>query len=194
MKKKKEGKEMYEKNGKEDNFPAMDDCQEGSQQHHHQHPSQNILEWVFLLTRCKDGFYKQITRDNWEQINMALPVPAFLIIYGPDNVIKISNVAKSKTVEEIRERVSDFTTRLRIPCYCDVSINAFVQWSFHHCRGIHTLLFGNLRNRLQFSFFSSDPGSIFATSPRPKLTQNCLVDRVPIWLKKSSESLSICIR
>ena len=25
------GKEMFEENGKEDNFPAMDDCQEGGQ-------------------------------------------------------------------------------------------------------------------------------------------------------------------
>ena len=48
-----------------------------------------------------------------------------LIIYGPDNVIKISNVDKSKTEGEIRERVSDFTTRVRIPCYCDVSVKAF---------------------------------------------------------------------
>ena len=136
------GKGKVWKKGKENiNFPAMDDCQEGGHQRHHQHPSQNILKWVFLLTRCIDDFYKQITRDNWwEQINVALPVPAFLIIYGSYNVIKISNVAKSKTEEEIPERVSDFTTRVRIPCYCDVSINAFVQWSFRYCRGIRALL------------------------------------------------------
>ena len=41
------------KNGKEDNFPAMDDCQGGGHQHDHQHPSQIFWNELFCWQDVK---------------------------------------------------------------------------------------------------------------------------------------------
>ena len=82
-------------------------------------------ESMFFSGRYNNDFFKQTTKDNWEQTKQKLA--AFLITDGRYEVIDNSQVAGSLTEIEIQVWVSYFTTRLRNLCYKNLSITAFVQ-------------------------------------------------------------------